>query len=198
MNSSFLYIAGVLWAIGALVAYYLGCRHLPEMFGVASCIFIIAAITTPERRHKMETTEDKAIRIQMAKDLARLDPDMMTPYELNLAMALVLKKDCRVKEDGTVEIPLDAHRGRWIEFSPMSDSDDLLEVMSNVELVVGNQALFEDEDDCEVITGHHYTAHAFLGGTNADSIESINEAVGITCAKLLKNMLGWSKDWREE
>lgn len=133
-----------------------------------------------------ETPEQKQKRIQMAHELCRINPDTMDEHELNLAVALITKKDFELQENGIYRILVPTSATEKTFFHPMSNAAQLLEVFGAVEL-----AVFSHEQDDK---SFRYSAHAYLGDTRSDG-SSVNEVVGIAVAKLLKSMLRWSEDW---
>lgn len=121
-------------------------------------------------------------RLAAAIDLLRLNTETMTNAELDYGVALLLGQHCRRAGD-VVEI---AQEGKWVPFSITSDWNDYGHVITNVGVVTGSHELFEDESDCEKVTGHWYSCHAFYGSTNVDG-RDVRLTVAQTCTQLLRH-----------
>lgn len=100
-----------------------------------------------------------AARKALGESLVRLVVDEMTPQQLDMAagFALGLEATFRAGEPALCEA-----------FSPSSNWEHYGRLVSGVEVVVGTHALYENDDDSELVTGHWYSAHAFFSGTRVE------------------------------
>ena len=128
-----------------------------------------------------------------AAQLLRVKTEKMTTLELDLAMALLLQKT--ICDDDTEGCPVKVLRdGVFVPFAPTSDWNDHGEVISNIQLVTGSHAEYEDDNDPERVTGHYYSCHGYYGGVKAVGID-LRRVVGRTCALLLEHAVQYSPEW---
>ena len=133
-----------------------------------------------------------------ATELLRLKPESMTPAELNFALALLLRLNIRpahVSDNPEENEPLQVQAGQtFVEFSPMTDWNDLSQVLTKVGLVTGSH---EIKDAKENVTGCWYSCHGYFGGIEAEGYD-MPTVIGITGAKLLGHNLKYSDIWKVE
>lgn len=126
-------------------------------------------------------------RQDAAQELSRLVVDTMTPVELDLACAILLGKDVRVAQ-GSIQTRVDDSWARW---SVTSDWAAYGELTSNVELVSGSHARYDDPSDLEKVTGHWYSCHSYFGETKTEGFD-LREVVARCAAKRLMHNLKYS------
>lgn len=127
----------------------------------------------------------------LAEQVLRVQPNKMTPSEMDLAMALLLRRDVQLAGGRIGETPLVQKEGQWAPFTPMSNWADMGEVLANVALVTGSHQLYENDDDPEEVTGHWYSCHGYFSGVKTDGFE-LPAVIGETAAKLLQHHVLYS------
>jgi hypothetical protein len=83
----------------------------------------------------------------------------------------------------------------WKAFSPVTDWNDYGEIISRNGLVVASHERYDDPNDNEKVTGYWYSAHAYVGGTNAEGFD-LREVVAETAAKLLRHNVTYQASWQ--
>jgi hypothetical protein len=145
-----------------------------------------------------ETATARKLRIKQAQSLQIYDTDNMPDVMMNFAMALFLKKECKM-EDSEVYLKVFVdEKAEWNLFNPMWDGEDLITVISQVELVLGTHPLRNDKRNPDKITGYYHSCHGFFSETKCDYARTVGQAVGTVCAKLLRFNLKYDDDWKEK
>jgi hypothetical protein len=130
-------------------------------------------------------------RRTLAASVLRVEPGELHVEELDLAMALLLEKPVMV-EDGLAHIQ---EGDGWKVFSPVTNWNDYGEIISRNGLVVASHERYDDPDDNEKVTGYWYSAHAYVGGTNAEGFD-LREVVAEAAAKLLRHNVAYQASWQ--
>jgi hypothetical protein len=132
-------------------------------------------------------------RIEAAKKLLRVKAESMTPDELDLAAALLLRKPIRM-DGGVTRCPEIPEDGTWRAFSPTRNWDDYGMLVSQTELVTGTHPVYADDSDEDVITGFRFSCHGFFSGTEVTGAD-LRETVCRACALLLNHELAFGTHW---
>lgn len=135
-------------------------------------------------------------RIEVARELLRVRVDAMSEPELDLAMALLLRKNFGLQTDA-IGSPLVNDDRELHRFSPTTDWNDYGEVVTQVQVVTSTHALYDDPEDEERVTGNYYRCHGFFGGVESSG-RDLRKVVGQACAKLLVHELEFGREWRAE
>jgi hypothetical protein len=134
-------------------------------------------------------------RRQAAEALLRLKPETMTGPELDLAIALLLRKHVEVDALPPQVAPRALVDGQWVSYSPTTNWLLTGELLANVGLVSGSHAIYGDGEAADTVVKHWYSCHAYVGGTSTEGYD-MQEVIGITAAKLLAHDLQYSSSWK--
>lgn len=133
-----------------------------------------------------------------ANNLLRIHADSMTPAELNLACALILRLNIRsaqASENSEESESLQVQAGQhFVEFSPMTDWNDLGEVLTGVGLVTGSHESFDENGQAD---GYRFSCHAYFSSCQAEG-NDMPTVIGVTVAKLLAHNLRFSEVWKAD
>jgi hypothetical protein len=123
-------------------------------------------------------------QIERVTELMRINPEEMNNDELNEACAHLLFNS------------LEEVKSR--SFSPTTNADDALLIMTKVEMVLGSHGI-SDSGDEDFKPEPWYSAHSFISGTDYDSgKDDIKEVICVSAAKYLKKILSFHPAWNVE
>lgn len=145
-------------------------------------------LTTMTKQIFAETLEQ---RRALAATVLRIKPEDLNSDELDLAMAL-LREETLMVENGVPHIEKEDY---WEVFSPVTDWGAYGEVVSSNGFVVASHERYDDPADAEKVTGYWYSAHAYVGGTNAEGYD-LREVVGEAAARLLAHNVAFKASWQ--